>query len=426
MNLGASLVGFLRHPATVLAGVVGGIVAGSFGSGLAVLLEPAANAYVTLLSMCLLPILVCALIGGVAALLREPRTRGHLPRISLLFLAGLALPALAAALASLWIDPGGSITSGASKLLGAQIVPGSEASRADVAGFFETLIPANIFAALSAGRFVSIVVFCVSTGIALGMLERPGVEVTLGMLDTLYRAFVLLFGWILVPLPLGLFCLVAANVAQVDTAVLGALAAFVVTVWVASLGLLALYLGTIAVRTGRSPLRAARELAGPLGLAFVTDNPLVALYAAIDRLDEGLGVDRNLAETVVPFGVLANQHGQILLLCTTTLFLSQVYGIPLSALVLPVLLLAGALSGAAAVGGGASLAPVLSPLLLLVGVPDAFGVVVLGTTQAVVAPICSAVTVGATCALAVLADPGAEQEAGGAGGEAMQQAGDAA
>ena len=56
----ASVVRVLQHPATVLAGVAGGILAGSLGSGLAVLLEPAADAYVTLLSMCLLPILVFA------------------------------------------------------------------------------------------------------------------------------------------------------------------------------------------------------------------------------------------------------------------------------------------------------------------------------------------------------------------------------
>lgn len=115
----------------------------------------------------------------MAALVREPRTRERLPRMTGLFLGGLVLPASVAAVATFLLDPGGAISADASNLLGSQIVPGTAPERGDVAGFFETLIPANIFAALSAGRFVSIVVFCVSTGLALGMLERPGVEPTL-------------------------------------------------------------------------------------------------------------------------------------------------------------------------------------------------------------------------------------------------------
>ena len=78
--------------------------------------------------------------------------------------------------------------------------------------------------------------------------------------------------------------------------------------------LLAIYLLAICLRTQRSPWAVVGALQGPIGLAFATDNPLVALYSAVDRLDSQLGADRELAETIVPFGVLANQHGQILLL----------------------------------------------------------------------------------------------------------------
>jgi hypothetical protein len=60
------------------------------------------------------------------------------------------------------------------------------------------------------------------------------------------------------------------------------------------------------------------------------------------------------------------------------------------------------LSGAAAVGGGAALAPIFAPVLLGVGVPDALAVVILATTQPAIANLSSTLTVQATCNLAVL------------------------
>jgi hypothetical protein len=65
------------------------------------------------------------------------------------------------------------------------------------------------------------------------------------------------------------------------------------------------------------------------------------------------------------------------------------------------------ISGAAAVGGGAALAPILAPVLLASGVPDALTVVVLSTTQSVVANLSSTLTVMGTCTLTVLTTRGA-------------------
>jgi hypothetical protein len=59
------------------------------------------------------------------------------------------------------------------------------------------------------------------------------------------------------------------------------------------------------------------------------------------------------------------------------------------------------------VGGGAALAPILAPVLLGAGVPGALAVVVLATTQPVVANLSSTLTVMATCNLAVLTSRGA-------------------
>jgi len=113
-----------------------------------------------------------------------------------------------------------------------------------------------------------------------------------------------------------------------------------------------------------------------------------------------------VADTIVPFGVLANQHGQIVLFTFTTMFMAQLYGVEMGIVTLIVIIVGVIMSGAAAVGGGAALAPILAPVLLGLGVPDALAIVIFATTQPAVANLGSTLTVQATCNLAVLTSRG--------------------
>jgi transposase len=116
----------------------------------------------------------------------------------------------------------------------------------------------------------------------------------------------------------------------------------------------------------------------------------------------GFGVDRRVVDTVTPFGVLANQHGQVLLLTFTVLYLAQVFGVSLGTAAIVIVAVSCLISGAAAVGGGPALAPILAPILLNAQIPDALAVVVLATTQPAVAPLVSLLTVLGTAALTVI------------------------
>ena len=60
---------------TVLAGVVGGFVIGLYAPPLGEALFPIGSIYISFLAMCLLPILITAILTGIAGLLRDSSTR---------------------------------------------------------------------------------------------------------------------------------------------------------------------------------------------------------------------------------------------------------------------------------------------------------------------------------------------------------------
>ena len=200
----------VTHPATIIAGVVSGLLFGFYLPKPAHALVPFAKLYVALLSMSMLPILVTALTWGIGQMLRTETTRALFSRMALSYLLLLLIPAAAAVLVCVVLSPGESLGESAAAALGQQLAsePAVE-SGGPIVAFLQGMVPPNIFAALSGAQFISIVFFCVLLGLALGVVKSPGADDTLRMLNALYEAFATIFHWVLIPLPLGLFALSA-------------------------------------------------------------------------------------------------------------------------------------------------------------------------------------------------------------------------
>lgn len=420
--IGRMVMRVLSDPKTIVAGVVLGIACGLFAKGVAFELKPLARIYIALLSMCMLPILISALIWGIGQMLRSSATRPLFGRLSIFYAIGLSLPCLMGLLMVYVMQPGAGLSDEAQAMLGSQLESSEQAGGGptQVGGlltrwifveevrsggfleFLQVIVPSNVFSALSKGDFISIVFFSMLAGLALGLVRSPGADETLRMVNTFYDIFAKVFGWILVPLPLGLFAIVAAAVSEIDRQLFGAFALFLATLWIAGLLLILVYAIITAIGAGCSPMFVLGAEREPLILALATDNPFVALYSSIEALRERFGVARAISDTVAPFGVVANQHGQILLFAVMSGFLAQVYGVELNLGDLMVIAVGCIVGGAAAVGGGAILAPIIAPVLLAAGIPVALAPVILATTQPVAAPLGSMLTVKATNTLAVL------------------------
>ena len=401
------LLRIITHPATIISGVVCGLLFGFFLPKPAHALVPFAKLYVALLSMSMLPILVTALTWGIGQMLRNETTRTVFSRMALLYVLLLLIPAVAAVLVCVVLSPGESLGESTAAMLGQQLASEPTVQSGPIMAFLQGMVPPNIFAALSGAQFISIVFFCVLLGLALGVVKSPGADDTLRMLNALYEAFATIFHWVLIPLPLGLFALGAAHVAEADRDLLVALVRYVGYFYLAGLVAVTGLTAVLSIVCRKAPWRVLSDLSQPLTIAFATDNPLAALVSAIEALQERFGVDRRVVDTVTPFGVLANQHGQVLLLTFTVIFLAQVYSVSLGSAAIVIVAVSCLISGAAAVGGGPALVPILAPILLNAQIPDALAVVVLATTQPAVAPLVSLLTVLGTAALTVItAKPG--------------------
>ena len=118
MRIGSLILKFLQNPWTIIAGVLLGFVSGFYLKDFSHSLETIADTYVALLSMCLLPILVSALIWGIGQMLRHPSTKELFGRMAVVYVVGLLVPAVVTIAVALVLQPGASLGDAGAAALG--------------------------------------------------------------------------------------------------------------------------------------------------------------------------------------------------------------------------------------------------------------------------------------------------------------------
>lgn len=406
-----SLTRILTDPKAVLAAVAAGFAIGLFAKPVGAALYPFGSLYIAFLSMCLLPILITAIVIGISGLLRDDNTRPLFKPMAGLYVVGLILPCAVGIATAVALAPGTGLGPEAEKSIGALIIESPAAGRSEggVLGFLAQIIPTNPFAALSANQVMSIVFLSVCLGLALGLIQGDAARPAISFFKSIYDAFMQLFRWAIVLLAPGLLLFISGLVAQIDAEILLALTKFVITFYVGGVILMVVYLLLFWLAVRGPVVATLSRLSNPNVLAFMTNNPIVALPAALDTLEKDYGVDRRLPDLVIPFGIFANQHGAVFLLSFLTVFLAQIYVIDLGLQDYAVIAIGSIIAGATAVGGGAVLIPTVAPILGAVGIPTSLALVVLATTDNIIGPVRTVLTLQSNITLTVMtARPGQE------------------
>jgi proton glutamate symport protein len=413
-------------PKTVLAAVVGGFLIGLYAPDIGLALFPIGSLYIAFLSMCLLPILITAIINGIAGLLRDLNTRPIFKGMAVLYAAGLIIPCVIGMGAALLLAPGSHLSPDAQESIGALITaaPPEPKGEGGILDFLLQVIPTNVFEALSRNDVMAIVFMSVCLGLAAGTIRTRETDQALGLIRAVYDVFMQLYRWGIVILAPGLLLFISGVVAQIDAETLLALTKFVVDFYIGG-AVLMLILMVLFWRAVRGPLLPTlARLSNPNMLAFMTNNPIVALPVTLDMLEKDYGVDRRVPDMVIPFGIFANQHGAVFLLSFLTLYLAQIYVIDLNLQDYAVIAVGSIIAGATAVGGGPVLIPTVAPILGAVGIPTSMALVVLSTTDNLIGPVRTVTSLQANITLtAMSARRGKEKPAGPADPAHGQEAG---
>ncbi|MBN2254948.1 MAG: dicarboxylate/amino acid:cation symporter [Deltaproteobacteria bacterium] len=417
----------LLNPWLVIASMILGMYIGACHGKLAVTLAPFGRMYVSLLKMCVLPILLSAVAYSIGGLLRSHSTKRYLKRMLAVFGITLVLTCAFGLAGGAIGRPGIGIDEG---ILGRIIDDSPLAPDLEIfffqlndpaeqlpglLKFFTSIIPANIFYSLTNDMNLQVLLFAIILGFATGLMSTVHSETLLSLLDAVFKVFSKIIRWIIYALPFGLCCLMADLINQIGTEILLSMIKFIVVFHVCCL--LVLFINTIVIwkRSGSSFTHVMSALKEPIILAFGTRNGFATLPSALDALHEKLNFDQTSTNLLVPLGLTICRYGNVLYFAVAVMFITQLYEASLGfsgmAMALVGTILAGmATSGATGVVILSMLAIVLDPLNL----PLDAVLILFIAIDPIVEPIRTVITVHSSCSAAsMIADPPVETDGGG-------------
>jgi len=402
------LSSWLTSPWATVTGLVAGGALGALLPSAGTALAPFGTLYLSLMQMCVIPLIITAITASIARLMLGD-SAAALPRLAMVFVCGLVSTAVIAMLAGLVIAPGAELGQDQRVFLAHEMLRQEATSSAAPGPSLWTLaqmiVPSNVIRAAADGQMLALLLFSVLLGMGLGKISAAQGAQAIGVLDAFYNALVKVMGWILYGLPFGLFAMMADHTAHGGVEMFLMLGRLIATFY----GLAALLIGgmtlVISSRTGQRPLTVLARLREAMLTAFGTSSSVATLPTALKAVEDGLGLGRQTAQMVLPLGVSLYPVGNVLHVVVSSLFVLQLYGLPLDLEAATVLMVGGILVACAMTGapGIASMA-LLSVLLSPFGVPAEVAIVLLVALEPVLDPVLTVLNVfGNITAAAVMA-----------------------
>jgi adenylate cyclase len=366
----------LKHPSVILAAAILGSIIGFYTAPISALLGVASFAkilavpgqlYLFFLQMTVIPIIITAIASSLGKLMRNKNNDGFVKRLVLVFLAGIGITAIVGIVLGSLGKPGAGLDEDTRSLLTHLVSsePQSDAlevslsastipetlRRNGLAAFFSSLVPSNIFSALSLGSTMAVVFFSITFGIAIGFLKEDSATLLINLFSAIFEAFQKLVSSSLYLLPLGLVCLMAEQIAAVGIQIFMAMSKFIVLYCIGT-GFLFL-VSTIIIwqRSGqKNPFKVLAVMFEPVMLALATRNSMAALPSAINSLCRDLGFNKNQVNLALPLGMTLGRFGNIFYFGIAVFFVAQLYGAQLTLVSYVIIFLGIILAGTATAG----------------------------------------------------------------------------
>lgn len=355
--------------------------------------EPVGQIFLRMIFMTVIPLILSALVLGIAEI-------GDLKRVGRIGLRLLAYSLIVSSI-SVFIgitlvnifEPGHSLTPQTRDYLTAEFMEDSQmaaenaefAQERTVGDVLTNIVPKNPLEDMTrafdttymGGGLLAVMFFALIFGIAMASVDPEKTAPVKAFFEGLYEIVIKIIGYAMRLAPYGVAALLFNLTVNVGASFLLVLLKYVLIV----LGALAIhqfvtYSVILKFFAGRNPLQFFNKTSEVMITAFSTSSSNATLPTAISVSIEKLKIPKPIANFVLTIGSTANQNGTALFEGITVLFLAQCFNVELSltsqVTVVFLCILAGI--GTAGVPGGSL--PVIVTILVSIGVPgEAIGLI---------------------------------------------------
>ncbi|MEO9569879.1 MAG: dicarboxylate/amino acid:cation symporter [Polaribacter sp.] len=204
----------------------------------------------------------------------------------------------------------------------------AKASARNDAGPLQALVdifPSNIFTSLGNASMLQIIFFALFVGISLLLIPEKKAKPLMDFFDSLNEVVMKMVDLIMLFAPYAVFALLAnVIIAFDDTEILLKLLVYALCVVVGLILMIGFYLVLVSVYTKKSPFWFLKQMSPAQLLAFSTSSSAATLPVTMERVEEHIGVDKEVSGFVLPVGATINMDGTSLYQAIAAVFIMQV------------------------------------------------------------------------------------------------------
>ena len=327
----------------MLIGVLFGVIFIQFEGGSKLIIhwiKPFGTIFINSLKLIAMPLILGSLIKGVSDLKDISKLSKMGGRTIGLYLATTVLAVTIGLILVNVISPGSSIKEETRKELmlayednaNAKMVVAAEQKDTGPLQALINLVPSNIFSATTNNQnMLQVIFFAIFFGIGMILLPEKKSNPVKLFFDSFNEVILKLIDLIMLTAPFGVFALLAALVVESPSLDLfQALGMYAFTLLLGLTIMIGIYILLVKVFAKKSPSFFMKGISPAQLLAFSTSSSAATLPVTLERVEEYLGVDEEVASFVLPIGATINMDGTSVYQAVAAVFIAQTFGMDLT------------------------------------------------------------------------------------------------
>jgi proton glutamate symport protein len=322
----------------LVAGAGFGLAAGylGFAGYVTAYIKPVGTAFVRLIGMVVVPLVFASLLVGTTSL-QDLRRLGRIGIKTMVYYTLTTAIAISIGLLVANIGrPGSGLAEQTKQRLidsaatNEGYVAGLTAERPSIPDLLLNVIPTNPIKAFAEANMLQVIFFALLCGVCLMLIAPERRAPVVGFFAAINDLMIQMVHLIMRIAPYGVFALIAAVVADFGFGILLTLIKYCAVVVIGLLiHTLVVYSAVLKVLARAGVARFFRGIRPAQLVAFSSSSSSATLPVTIECVTENLGVPASLCSFTLPLGATINMDGTALYQGVATVFLAQLYGIPL-------------------------------------------------------------------------------------------------
>jgi Na+/H+-dicarboxylate symporter len=305
-------------------------------------IKPIGTIFVKLLKLIAIPLILASLIKGISDL-KDISKFKNIGLKTIVIYIGTTVVAISIGLLLVnTFNPGSGVseetitkltdTYATNSSVQGKILEASKQKDSGPLQFLEDMVPDNAFQALGNNSLMlQVIFFSIFLGISMLLIGEKRSKPLKKLFDSLNDVVLKMVDLIMLTAPVAVFALLAnVVVSSDDPDILFALIKYAGVVVLGLALMIVFYSILVATITKKNPFWFLQQISPAQLLAFSTSSSAATLPVTMERVEEHIGVDKEVSSFVLPVGATINMDGTSLYQAVAAVFIFQALGLDLT------------------------------------------------------------------------------------------------